>query len=107
MKHLFLILSIIGYAITMIPMLMYSSETGNILFLTDPAATTALLTSSIGVTTFSLDLFVSVFIFLIWVTIDSKKRHSKRAWMWWLICFVFGLAGTLPLYLYVRDKPQQ
>ncbi|MBA3649353.1 MAG: DUF2834 domain-containing protein [Chitinophagales bacterium] len=35
---------------------------------------------------------------------ESKKFKIKNPWKYWLLTFLFGLAGTLPLFLYEREK---
>jgi hypothetical protein len=102
MKNVWLLVSAIGYAVTVIPMMIYSLETGNHLYWLDPAATTSLLFDDIGVVAFSLDLFFTVFVILILITVDSKKLGVGHAWMFWVLALLFGIAGTLPLYMHFR-----
>jgi hypothetical protein len=104
MKRIYLILSVIGFVAPNIFVGMQSMETGNILLLLDPAATMAGMYANTISTAFVVDLLVVVFIFFIWTNSEAKKYHMKNIWIIWLLTLLFGMAGTFPLFLYLREK---
>ncbi len=104
MRNIWLIIAFLGYAVTLIPMLQYSIDTGNYLFWFDPAATSSLVFSNIGITAFSVDLFFTVFVVLTLITMDARKKSIPNVWRYWVMALLFGMAGTLPLYIHVRQK---
>lgn len=54
---------------------------------------------------FSADVLISIAVFLVWSWRDASRNHVSR---WWLVlpasCLV-GLSLSLPLYLYLRERP--
>ena len=81
-----------------------SIRTGNILFWTNPALTTAELFANGTSTAFALDLLVVVFVALLWMTIESRRLGMRAVWRYWVLALLFGMAGTLPLFLYARER---
>jgi Terpene cyclase DEP1 len=104
MKNIYLLLAIIGYAATFPLMMMESAETNNWLLLTKPMLTVDGLFSNRISTIFALDLLPAVLTFLVWATIECRRRQFKHIWAWWVATLLFGLGGTFPLFLWFRER---
>jgi hypothetical protein len=104
MQRVYLALAVVGYLVPGSLMLAYSVDTGNWLFWADPARTTAELFVNRTSTTFALDLFGTVVVALVWMTHEARRIGLGRVWRFWVLTLVFGLAGTLPLFLYFRER---
>ncbi|NJN42345.1 MAG: DUF2834 domain-containing protein [Flammeovirgaceae bacterium] len=39
-----------------------------------------------------------------WTYNEAKKYQLKNVWQIWVLTLLFGMAGTLPLFLYWREK---
>jgi Protein of unknown function DUF2834 len=104
MKTTYLILAIIGFIAPNIPVVEESCKTGNWLFWLDPAATLNGMFGNAISTAFIIDLLIAVLVFFIWTYAESKKYGIKRVWLYWIITMLFGLGGTLPLFLYIRES---
>lgn len=104
MKNIYLLLAIAGFIAPNIFVFNESIETGNWLLWLNPAATIHGMFSNRISTAFIVDLLFVVFIFFLWSYHDSKKSGLKHIWIIWLLTMLFGLAGTLPLYLYLRER---
>lgn len=85
-------------------MLSESIETGNILFWTQPDRTTAELLANRTSTAFALDLFAVVLVAAIWMTVESRRLSMRGVWMYYVLLALFGLGGTLPLFLWRRER---
>ena len=103
MQRVYLVLAAIGYLAAGVPMLMESARSGNILFWTDPRRTNAELFVNLTSTAFALDLLAVVLVALIWITREARRLGIPRLWMYWVLTLLFGLGGTLPLFLSVRE----
>ena len=103
MRTIYLGLAIAGYLLSGVPMLMESIQTGNLLFWTDPTRTLTELFANRTSTTFALDLFWVVVVSLIWMAHEAGRIGIRHVWRFWVAALLFGLAGTLPLFLYVRE----
>jgi Terpene cyclase DEP1 len=104
MAPLYLALGVAGYLLPGVPMLRESVETGNWLFWADPARTTAQLFANRTSTAFALDLTAVVVVALIWMTVEARRVGLPRVWRFWLLTALFGLGGTLPLFLWSRER---
>jgi hypothetical protein len=104
MAVVYLVLSVIGYLVPGVLMIRESLATGNILFWTQPSRTTAELFANATSTTFALDLAGVVVVALIWMTVEARRLGMRRIWAYWVLAFLFGLAGTLPLFLSSRER---
>lgn len=104
MKKLYLILAIIGFIAPNIWVGMVSVETGNWLLWLDPTATIEGMFGNPISTAFIVDLLVVVAVFMVWTWQESKKLGMKKPYLIWILTFMFGLAGTLPLFLYQRES---
>jgi len=103
MRTIYLGLAIGGYLLSGVPMLMESIQTGNLLFWTDPARTAAELFANRTSTAFALDLVWVVVVSFIWMAHEAGRIGMRHVWRFWVAALLFGLAGTLPLFLYVRE----
>jgi uncharacterized protein DUF2834 len=104
MQRVYLALAFVGYLATGIPMIMESARSGNVLFWTDPQSTIAELFPTLTSTAFALDLLVVVLVALIWITREARRVRVPNAWAFWVLTLLFGLGGTLPLFLYFRER---
>ena len=102
--NIFLALAVIGFLLPGVPMVMESVETGNILFWTDPARTTAELFANRTSTAFALDLLATVATVLLWITWEAKRVGIRAVWRFWVLALLFGIGGTLPLFLWMRER---
>lgn len=103
-RNLFLILTIIGYAVPNFFVLIESIEKGNWLLYLNPARTYDKMFANRIAAAFVLNLLIAVPVFFIWLYHDSKKHKMKNVWRYWVLTMLFGMAGTFPLYLYRREK---
>jgi hypothetical protein len=104
MKKLYLACSIAGYLAANLLVLLESIENHNILLWTRPSETIAGLFANRISTIFAIDLFIAVLVFFIWSYAESKRVGMKKVWLYWVLTMLFGLADTLPLFLWVREK---
>ena len=104
MQRVYLALAVVGYVATGIPMVMESARSGNILFWTKPQATIDGLFGNLTSTAFALDLMIVVVVALIWITREARRVRVPNVWAFWVLTLLFGLAGTLPLFLYFRER---
>ena len=104
MKKVYLIIAILGFIAPNIFVLNESIETGNILLWLDPTATLNGMFGNRISTAFIVDLLFAVFVFFIWSYNESKKLGIKNVWMIWVLTMLFGMAGTFPLFLFLREK---
>ena len=104
MRKLYLFLAIIGYAVPNFLMLLETIENKNILLWSKPMDTIAATFINRISTIFAIDLFFAVFVFFIWLIIEGKRLEMKNTWKYIVFTLLFGLAGTLPLFLWAREK---
>lgn len=104
MKHLYLLLSIIGFIAPSILVAVESVETGNLLLYANPIATMEAMFANRISTIFMIDLLFAVFVFFIWTYNDGKKQGVKNVWLVWILTMLLGLAGGFPFYLYLKAK---
>ena len=107
MKTTYLILTVIGFIAPNIPVVIESIETGNVLFWLDPKTTWNGMFGNAISTAFIIDLLVAVMVFFIWTISESKKYGIKNVWLYWVLTLLFGLGGTLPLFLYIRETKKE
>ncbi len=55
-------------------------------------------------TAVTIDVYLSAFVYSIWVVSDAKRRLVKWPWLYVLLAFAVGLAISFPLYLAGREK---
>lgn len=104
MQQAYLALAVIGYIATGVPMLTESARTGNLLFWTKPQLTIDGLFGNLTSTAFTLDLMVVVVVTLVWMTREARRVRVPNVWAFWVLTLLFGLGGTLPLFLYFRER---
>ncbi len=104
MKKVYLSLSIVGFILPTIFVVMESIDTGNILLYTNPLATAQGMFANRISTIFGIDLLFGTFVFFIWSYQESKRLKLKNIWVVWLLTMLFGLAGSFPFFLYLREK---
>lgn len=104
MKRIYLILSIIGFLLPNIWVLKVTFETGNVLLYGDILTTFKQAFVNDISTTFLVDLLLAVVVFMIWSYQEAKKHSIPRVWTYWVLTFLFGVAGAFPLFLYAREK---
>ena len=104
MQRTYLILTILGFIAPSIPVAMESVETGNFLLYAQPMATIEGMFANRISTIFMIDLLFVVMVFFIWSYQEAKKHSIKRIGVVWVLTMLLGLAGGLPLFLYLREK---
>jgi hypothetical protein len=104
MEHVYLVLAVVGYILPGVPMVMESVQTGNIGFWTQPNRTLSELFVNRTSTAFALDLLGTVVVALLWMTVESRRLGMRAVWVFWLLTSTLGLAGTLPLFLALRER---
>lgn len=104
MRRIYLVLAVVGYLVPGIPMARESLASGNILFWTDPARTTRELFANGTSTAFVLDLLCVVVVLLLWMTVEARRLGIRHVWGFWALALLLGMAGTLPLFLYTRER---
>lgn len=104
MKRVYLILAIIGFIVPNILVVLESLETGNIMLYSDPAATLSGMFANRISSIFAIDLLFAVLVFFIWSYQERKQLAPKQLLGIWLSTLLLGLAGGLPLFLYLRQK---
>lgn len=104
MKRTYLFLTIIGTILPNIFVLKESLATGNILLYARPMDTFSGMFANNISSAFIIDLLFIVMLFLVWSYKESRKHHMKNIWAVWLYTFAFGIAGGLPLFLYLRER---
>lgn len=104
MKNKYLTLTIVGTLLPNIFVLKESLKSGNYLLYADPIATfNGMFANNIS-SAFAMDLLFIVFLFLIWSFREAKKYKMKHLVWIWIYTFAFGIAGGLPLFLYLREN---
>ncbi len=104
MKKIYLLFSILGYLSTNLLVLLESFENKNILLLTNLDETIAALFSNRISTIFAIDFLFVVLVFFVWTFVETRRLGMKKVWLYWVLTILFGLAGTLPLFLLAREK---
>ena len=77
MKLLYLVMAVIGYAATLLLMLLESFENKNILLWTKPDETISALFINRISTTFTIDLLWAVLVFFIWVVFEGRRLGMR------------------------------
>ena len=79
-------------------------DTGNVLLWLDPQATMNGMFVTMISKAFVSDLLLAVLVFFVWSYYEARRLQIKNVWIIWLITMLFGLAGSFPLFLYLRAK---
>jgi EamA domain-containing membrane protein RarD len=56
---------------------------------------------------FAIDLLFAALVACIWFHFEGRRLGMRRVPVYWLLTLAFGLAGTLPLFLYHREARLQ
>ena len=104
MSRIYLLLALIGYAMAVPPMIMESLRSGNILFWTKPHLTLSEMFANLTSTSFALDAIAVAMVSLVFVTREARRLRIGRAWIFWMLTLLFGVSGTLPLFLAMRER---
>jgi len=104
MSRIYLVLAVLGYLIAVPPMILESMRSGNILFWTQPQRTMAELFANLTSTSFALDAMAVAVVILVFVTHEARRMRIGRVWIYWVLTLLFGVSGTLPLFLAVRER---
>ena len=99
LANLYLVLAVVGYLAPGIPTLLESVQAGNILFWTNPVRTMTELFVNRTTTAFALDLFATALVAGIWMFHEARRIGMRNVWHYWVLTLLFGLGGTLPLFL--------
>ena len=103
MKKTYFILTVIGTILPNIFVVQESIRSGNVLLYRYPIDTFNAMFANLISSAFMVDLFFIVILFLFWSYKESKKYGMKQISWVWLYTFLFGIAGGLPLFLYLRE----
>lgn len=104
MRPTYLFLTVLGTILPNIFAIKESLATGNILLYTRPVETLQGMFANNICSTFVTDLLFIVVLFLIWSYQEAKTKELKGVGWVWLYTFAFGIAGGLPLFLYLRER---
>ena len=104
MSKVYVVLAILGYLIAVPPMILESMRSGNILFWTQPQRTISELFANLTSTSFALDAMAVAVVILVFITREARRMHIGKVWIYWVLTLLFGVAGTLPLFLAVRER---
>jgi Terpene cyclase DEP1 len=104
LEHLYLGLAVLGFAVTGGYTLWQSARTGNWLFWTQPRRTLSELFANGTSTAFGLDLALVVVTTFVWMWHEARAHGIPAVWRFWLLTLLLGLAGPLPLFLFVRER---
>ncbi|MFT4525605.1 MAG: hypothetical protein ACI85F_001760 [Bacteroidia bacterium] len=102
-KRTYLALTIIGTILPNIFVAKESLESGNYMLYAHPIDTfNGMFANNIS-SAFAADLLFVVVLFMVWTYRESKRLNMKNVWLTWIYTFAFGIAGGLPLFLYLRE----
>ena len=104
MKRLYAVLSLLGYVASNWFVVLVSIRTGNVLLWTKPLETMAGMFANPIATAFAVDLLLAALAACIWFYFEGRRLGMPRIWIYWVLTLAFGLAGTLPLFLYDRER---
>jgi hypothetical protein len=104
LEVVYLTLAVLGFLLPGVPMIQESLTSGNILFWTQPARTIAELFATRTSTAFALDLMAAVVAAVVWMAVESRRLGIRNVWGFYILLALFGLGGTLPLFLWSRER---
>jgi hypothetical protein len=104
LEYLYLALSLINSVVVVGYSVWQSVITGNILFWTDPARTTAEIFANGTSSAVGLDLAGVVVVAFIWMWQEARRLNIPAVWRFWVLTLLFGLAAPLPFFLYLRER---
>lgn len=101
-KYLFL--TILGTALPNIFVIKETLASGNILLYAYPIDTFHSMFANNICSAFAIDLLFVVFLFLFWSFQETQRLKIKHIWAVWIYTFALGIAGGLPLFLFLRQR---
>ncbi|HJQ12407.1 MAG TPA: DUF2834 domain-containing protein [Gemmatimonadaceae bacterium] len=104
MSRIYLLLAVLGYGVSVPPMILEGMRSGNVLFWAKPQLTISELFANLTSTAFGLDAMAVAIVILVFVTREARRMRIPRVWIYWVLTLLFGVAGTLPLFLAVRER---
>jgi hypothetical protein len=104
MSRIYLLLAVLGYLIAVPPMILESMRSGNFLFWAQPQRTISELFVNLTSMSFALDAMAVAVVILVFITREAKRMRIGNVWVYWVLTLLFGVAGTLPLFLSVRER---
>lgn len=104
MKKAYLLLTIVGTILPNIFVFLESLESGNYLLYTYPIDTFQAMFTNYISSAFITDLLFIVILFLFWSWREAQKYRMKSIYFIWIYTFALGIAGGLPLFLYLREN---
>jgi len=104
MKQTYLILAIIGFIIPNVFALTETFATGNVLLWLDPKSTLSAMFMNNITSAFISDLLFVVLVFFVWTYRQALRYRMKNVYVVWILTLLFGMAGTFPLFLYMREE---
>lgn len=106
MKKTYLILCIVGFILPNILVTIESIETGNLLLYMNPMATFQSMFANRISTIFAIDLLFAVLVFFTWSYSEALRYRINKLWLVWILTMLLGMAGGLPLFLFLREHAQ-
>jgi hypothetical protein len=103
MKRFYAVLTPIGYVASNWFVVRESIESGNILLWAHPLDTISGMFANRIATAFAIDLLFTAVVACVWFYFEGRRLGMSRVWGYWVLTLAFGLAGTLPLFLYSRE----
>jgi hypothetical protein len=100
----YLALAVVGYIVAGVPTIMETMASGNILFWTQPMRTITELFANKTSTAFALDAMAAAVVLCIWFVVESRRVGLPRSWRFVVLTLLFGLGGTVPLFLWFRER---
>lgn len=100
----YLALAVVGYIVAGVPTIMETMASGNILFWTQPMRTVTELFANKTSTAFALDAMAAAVVLCIWFVVESRRIGLPRSWRFVVLTLLFGLGGTVPLFLWFRER---
>ena len=104
MSRIYLLLAVLGYLVSVPPMILESMRSGNFLFWTQPQRTISELFANLTSASFALDAMAVAVVMLVFITREAHRMRIGRVWIYWVLTLLFGVSGTLPLFLAVRER---
>ena len=104
MKRTYLFLTVIGTILPNIFVVMEMLKSGNFLLYRYPIDTFNGMFANYISSAFMVDLLFIVMLFFIWSYQQGKTHQMKNIYWVWFYTMTFGIAGGLPLFLYLREQ---
>ena len=106
-KHWYLLLTVVGFLAPNVFVTMESEATGNILLWAKPIDTLKALFSKNFPATLATELILVMIVFFVWSYKSAKKYRIRITPLLLLCTLLFGISGTFPLFLYLRELKRE